>query len=86
MVPRKHATQRREHALAIGKDGFVATQQNVLSECASFGLQRTQAQVILDNIEATVQARWKDVLLEQGLTQEQAREWATCFRPLPQAL
>lgn len=86
MVPRKHATQRREHALAIGEDGFVATRRNLLSECANFGLAPPQAHAILDEIEATVQAGWKDVLLREGLTEEQAREWATCFRPLPRTL
>lgn len=86
MVPRKHATQRREHALAIGKDGFVATRQNILSDCASFGLQPGEADAILQEVEATVQAGWKKALQGQGLSDAQAQDWAGCFQPLPQRL
>lgn len=86
MVPRKHATRRREHALAIGEDGFVATRRNILSDCAVFGLHREQAQEILDEIEATVQARWRQVLLDEGLGDEEAEDWAGCFTQLPDTL
>ena len=86
MVPRKHATARREHALAIGADGFVASRRNLLSECATFGLQQAQAQAIVDEIESTVQAGWNRALLEAGLSEEWAQDWATCFRPLPNAI
>lgn len=86
MVPRKHATVRREHALVIGADGYVATRRNLLSECASFGLRQAQAQAIVDEIEAAVQARWARALLDEGLSEEQAQDWAACFRPLPEAL
>lgn len=86
MVPRRHATLRREHALAIGADGFVATRRNLLSECTTFGLQQARAAAIVDEVEATVQAGWKRALLEEGLSEERAQYWATCFRPLPEAL
>jgi serine/threonine-protein kinase HipA len=86
MVPRKHATQRREHALVIGADGYIATRRNLLSECTTFGLQRIQAQAMVDDIEERVQAGWKRALLEEGLSEAQAQDWATCFRPLPDAL
>jgi serine/threonine-protein kinase HipA len=86
MVPRRHATSRREHALAIGADGFIATRRNLLSDCTTFGLQQAQAKAIVDEVEATVQAGWKRALLEEGLSEEQAQDWATCFRPLPDAL
>jgi serine/threonine-protein kinase HipA len=83
MVPRKHTTQRREHALAIGSEGFVATRRNLLSECATFGLTSAQAKAIVDDIEAIVQAGWQGALLAQGLSEEQAQAWRTCFRSLP---
>jgi serine/threonine-protein kinase HipA len=86
MVPRKHATLRREQALAIGQDGFVATRRNILSDCAVFGLYRAQAQAILDEIEGTVQAKWKQVLHDEGLRREQLQDWASCFCPLPDTL
>jgi len=83
MVPRKHNTERRQHALMIGEYGYVATRQNLLSDCAAFGLSRAQALNILSDIEATVQSNWKQVLLDEGLTDEQAEEWSRCFTPLP---
>lgn len=86
MVPRKHATLRREHALAIGADGFIATRRNLLSDCTTFGLQQAQAKAIVDEVEATVQTGWKRALLEEGLSEEQTQDWATCFRPLPDVL
>jgi serine/threonine-protein kinase HipA len=86
MVPRKHATQRREHALAIGKDGFVATRGNLLSDCASFGLSRAAAERLLNEVETTVQGRWREVLAAEGLAEEVMQGWAGCFRPLPDRL
>lgn len=86
MVPRKHATRRREHALAIGQDGFVATRRNVLSDCAVFGLSPTRALALVDEVDATVQARWTQVLRDEGLSDEQLSDWAGCFSPLAQAL
>lgn len=86
MVPRKHATVRREHALAIGADGFVATRRNLLSECATFGLQPARAKEIVDEVEATVAAGWARALSDEGLGKEQVQDWATCFQPLPEAL
>jgi len=86
MVPRKHATRRREHALAIGQDGFVATRRNILSDCAAFGLRPARALVIVDEIEATVQARWRRVLMDEGLSDAQANDWAGCFTPLAESL
>lgn len=86
MVPRKHANRRREHALAIGQDGFVATRRNLLSECPVFGLSHAQALQILDEIEATVHATWQRVLLDQELSEEEISQWAGYFAPLPDAL
>ena len=86
MVPRRHATQRREHALAIGQDGFIATRRNILSDCAVFGLGPTRALAILDEIEAVVEARWKQVLLEAGLSEQHLSQWAGCFVPLAESL
>ncbi len=86
MVPRRHATVRREHALAIGADGFVATRRNLLSECATFGLQAAQAKAIVDEVEATVRAGWARTLRDEGLREDQVQAWSTCFQPLPDSL
>lgn len=86
MVPRRHATQRREHALAIGQAGFVATRSNLLSDCAAFGLSATQAEQVLQQVQDTVLARWRTCLLDEGLTDEQLQDWAACFQPLPDDL
>ncbi|MGO4278037.1 MULTISPECIES: HipA domain-containing protein [Cupriavidus] len=86
LVPRQHATRRREHALAIGEEGFVATRQNILSESAVFGLTRAQAEDILDEIAGTVQGRWKQGLMDEGIGEQEADDWAVCFTPLPDSL
>jgi serine/threonine-protein kinase HipA len=86
LVPRKHRTRRREHALAIGADGFVATRRNILSECRVFGLTPARAEKILDEIQATVLARWETVLRAEGLGAPEIQEWAVCFSPLPDML
>lgn len=83
MVPRRHATRRREHALAIGSDGFVATRRNILSGCASFGLPPARAAAILDEVQACVQSNWRAVLHDEGLDESQLQDWAACFAPLP---
>lgn len=83
MVPRKHGTRRREHALVIGEDGFVATRQNILSHCNAFGLRRAEANDILDEIEAEVHAGWKPLLMDEGLSEAEADHWSGCFTALP---
>lgn len=84
MVPRRHATKRREHALAIGDEGFIATRSNLLSNALSFGLSNPQALEILDHVQAVVGENWKGALREQGLRDEQIQDWAQCFEPLPE--
>ncbi|WP_454725600.1 MULTISPECIES: type II toxin-antitoxin system HipA family toxin [Cupriavidus] len=86
MVPRRHNTRRKQHALMIGEYGYEATRENILSGHAAFGLSRARALDILGEIEATVQARWREVLLDEGLSEAQTAEWAGCFDLLPDAL
>lgn len=86
MVPRIHATRRREHALSIGQHGFVGTRENILSDCAVFGLTRMQAREILAEVEATVHANWQQALLDEGLDEHALRDWAGCFAELPDTL
>jgi len=86
MVPRRHATQRREHALAIGQEGFIATRKNLLSDCAAFGLTQAQAEQVLQHVQDTVLAQRRTCLLDEGLTDEQLQDWAGCFQPLPEDL
>lgn len=83
MVPRRHGTARREHALSIGDEGFVPTRSNILSGAAAFGLGDGQAREILDEVQARVSEGWRSALSEQGVTEDQAAEWSLCFRPLP---
>lgn len=82
MVPRRHATRRREHALVLGQDGFVATRDNLLSDCAMFDLSRQAAASILDEVEAIVVDQWAAVCAAEGLSEEALREWAGCFAAL----
>lgn len=84
IVPRKHATRRREHALLLGVEGFVASRRNLLSRCEAFGLMPAQAREILDGIEATVQGGWQASLLAEGLNERETRDWSSCFTPLPE--
>ena len=86
MVPRKHSTRRREHALAIGADGFVATKKNILSGAADFGLAPARAQQLLEEVEDTVRANWQQMLVDEGLTSRDAQDWVTCFTPLLEQL
>jgi serine/threonine-protein kinase HipA len=86
LVPRKHAAARRDHALALGADGFVATRRNILSECATFGLKPAPAEEILDEIQGIVQSEWHRCLIAEGLSEEESQDWARCFTALPQSL
>ena len=86
LVPRRHNTRRHDHALILGDQGYVASRENLLSDCAAFGLSRVQALHVLEEIEATVQAQWQQVLTDEGLGAQQVDDWAVCFRPLPESL
>jgi serine/threonine-protein kinase HipA len=86
MVPRRHATRRRKHALAIGTAGFVATRGNILSDCRAFGLSRARAEDLLAQVQATVLAGWQAVLTAEGVAETEIQRWAACFAPLPEEL
>lgn len=82
LVPRRHATQRREHALALGQDGFLASRANLLSDCTVFGLRQQEADRIIDAIQEAVASGWRRVLIDEGLSDEEIADWAGCFAPL----
>ncbi|MGE4240503.1 HipA domain-containing protein [Ramlibacter sp.] len=84
MVPRRHGTVRHEHALAIGREGFIATRRNILSDCARFGLARDEAEAILEEVQAEVSRGWVGALRRHGAGDDDVEHWRPCFVPLPQ--
>ena len=52
--------ERRDLALEAGRHGRVASVYNLLSDCASFGLNREEAQQVIDKMVEVVKG-WREL-------------------------
>lgn len=63
------SVERRDLAMTAGNMGRRASAANLLSECARFLLKPEEAGRIIDEMEATVRARWYDVARREGVSE-----------------
>lgn len=64
--------ERRDLALDCGDQGRYANAKNILSQHARFLLDRAEAEKILNDMKAQVQATWYDMLRASGVTEKDA--------------
>lgn len=71
--------ERRDLAMVCGSFGRVARRDNLLSECERFGLQREDANAIIDEIRLVVASRWRAEVTGQGGTANDCDRIADAF-------
>ncbi len=71
-----------QHALVIG-DTAAGTVINLLSNASAFGLQRGQANEIVNEVQNLVKTHWQDTLYEAGLGDEKIRRLEPFFQEIP---
>jgi hypothetical protein len=69
--------------LTLDAGESLATRENLVADCAAFGLSRPDAGGIIEKIEACVAANWKACLQKQGVPQSAIDRLETCFRGIP---
>lgn len=85
LVPQRLHTKERGQAMEVGSSGYVATKENLLSECEAFGLRRHDAELILGNLAEQVEANWRECLVVQGVANEGIAMLEGCFSGVPDA-
>ena len=70
------------HALLLG-DTAAGTVSNLLSNANAFGLQRSQAQEIVGDVQNLVKTHWQDTMYEAGLGDEEIRRLESYFQEIP---
>lgn len=71
--------ERRDLALTVGRFNRYANRENLLSECARFRLDQSQAATLIDQMKRTVETRWHAVLRSHGVTEEDCALLARSF-------
>ncbi|MDR2882025.1 MAG: HipA domain-containing protein [Azoarcus sp.] len=82
VLPASKINRINHHALQIGND-HRGTVDNLLAAPEAFALQKEEARDVIEKIEATIQASWRDVCYEAGLDDEALRRLERHFSPLP---
>ncbi len=65
--------------MTLGGAESVASRQNLLADCASFGLSESQAGSSIDETVVRVQANWRQCLADQGLGVAAVDRLRSCF-------
>lgn len=71
--------ERRDLALTVGRFNRYANRENLLSECARFRLDKSQAAAVIDQMKQTVESRWHAVLRSHGVTENDCTLLARAF-------
>lgn len=71
--------ERRDLAMACGDDGRTASVGNLLSQCARFLLERSQAERLLAAMEEQVQASWHATARSAGVSERDCERIAPAF-------
>jgi len=79
VVPRPHAGSNGRLILAVGERGHEATLANALTGAANYGLEREEAAPLLEDLRVRVGGRWKEALVEAGISGADSERLANCF-------
>ena len=71
--------ERRDLAMAVGRQNRYASRKNLLSECTRFLLSQDDADRIIDRIQTIVSARWRLVMRASSVTEVDCARLATAF-------
>lgn len=71
--------EQRDLALICGDYGRYAHAANLLSQSARFLLNSADAEVILDNMEATIRNQWYEIARAQGVTERDCEQISGAF-------
>jgi serine/threonine-protein kinase HipA len=83
LLPRLHSTLRKHHAMTLGGAESLGTRENLLSDGVKFGLNPTEAEVIVKEVELGVAHHWHDCLRTQGLSASAIDRLKSCFGGIP---
>lgn len=80
VVPKPQVGLERRLVLGVGPEGRNATLQNALAGAAIFDLGQEEAEALVDELRAIVDARWEPLFHKAGLGPADRGRFATCFR------
>lgn len=87
IVPAPQVSLERDLAIVVGLNGRQATLRNALSDVASFGLSRKEAEQMARAMQQTVKNSWVDLFRNNGFTLAEIDRLRSCFiavdEPLP---
>lgn len=81
LVPKPANTQRRYLALVIGEYGALAIRENILSSAEVFGLSRTDATHLIDEVQHAIRSHWRTALAACDVSNADTQRIADCFDP-----
>ncbi|MDE0192860.1 MAG: HipA domain-containing protein [Gammaproteobacteria bacterium] len=73
------ATERRDLAMACGREGRLASRANLMSACGRFLLRETEAAAIFDRVLTTVGSQWRSTMRRSGVSEADCALLATAF-------
>lgn len=79
VVPRPRTGMSGTLVLGVGELGHEATLKNALSGAAKFGIKQEEAASLLEEIRQRVDARWRLILAESGVGNQDIQRLANCF-------
>lgn len=84
LVAQKHNTRRRFHAMELCNGSSLATRENLLADCGSFGLSLENANEIIESITDVISKNWQELLKAQGLSENSIQQIGENFNYLPE--
>ena len=84
LVPALHPPRIRQQALGVGDQGAWSTRENMLSSAASFDLDGTTANALIDEVEEAALDQWEQCCREHGLAPSAIAALAKCVQRIPE--
>ncbi len=84
LVPALHPPRIRQQALGVGDHGAWSTRENMLSSAASFDLDGSTANALIDQVEEAALDQWEQCCRESGLTRSSIASLAKCVQRIPE--
>lgn len=79
VVPRPRTGTSGTLVLGVGKRGHEATLDNALSGAINFGIRQEEAESLLEEIRQHVEARWRPILAESGIGDQDIQRLSNSF-------